>query len=402
MALDLYRPRIEGELPPVATLPWNAHPPTSVLVTLPFALLDYPEAGTLWNILSLIALIASLRLIIYEFDFPVRAWSVAPMATLGLLCGPIRTQVAQGQWNAPLLLLLTLAWVAERRGRSHCAGFWVATAAALKLFPVFFLLYFAIRRRWRALIFCALWLVMLSFVSVAVLGPGAYRDYSNAVLPTLREYRSDWNNTSVAAFWIKNFATGATHYGVRVEAVIRAPLLAHAGIVASYTLVLAAMIFSLNKLRVTENHDRFQHDDICYAMTIVAMLILTPVCWDHYLLLLALPVFLIWLHLGSSSLERVAFPILIMPVWVSASELWRLGGVDLLREWPDFQSVPGGTYIIHRPLFLLFFLSVHFYALLALYVWLVWLARWETAVGGHSMIPEQEKRSVCVLPTTQN
>ena len=181
--------------------------------------------------------------------FPVRAWSIAPMATLGLLCGPIRTQVAQGQWNAPLLLLLTLAWVAERRGRSLSAGFWVATAAALKLFPIFFLLYFALRRRWRALIDCTLWLVMLSLVSVAVLGPGAYRDYFNAVLPTLREYRSGWNNASIAAFWIKNFGTGSSHYGVRVESVIKAPFLAHAGTIASYTAVLATMVFYVNKLR---------------------------------------------------------------------------------------------------------------------------------------------------------
>jgi hypothetical protein len=32
----------------------------------------------------------------------------------------------------------------------------------------------------------------------------------------------------------------------------------------------------------------------------------------------------------------------------------------------------------------------------------VWMARREIVVAGHSAIPEQEKGSVCALPTTQS
>ena len=55
-----------------------------------------------------------------------------------------------------------------------------------------------------------------------------------------------------------------------------------------------------------------------------------------------------------------------MAVWVGLNEPYRMGGVDLLAEWPDYQDVPPGTYIIHRPLFPPLILSVDFYALLAL------------------------------------
>ena len=106
----------------------------------------------------------------------------------------------------------------------------------------------------------------------------------------------------------------------------------------------------------------------------VTMLLLAPVCWDHYLLLLALPLALVWSGLGRSNLQRLAFLLLVAAVWVGPNELWRVGGVDLVA-WPDFQDVPPRTYLIHRPLFVLAFLSVHFYALLALYLWVVFLLR---------------------------
>ena len=110
------------------------------------------------------------------------------------------------------------------------------------------------------------------------------------------------------------------------------------------------------------------------------MLLITPVCWEHYLLLLALPLALVWAGLGQSNLQRFAFLVLIAAVWVGPNELYRMGGVDLLAEWPDYQDVPPRTYVIHRPLFPPLVLSVHFYALLALFLWLVILLRRE--IGG--------------------
>jgi Glycosyltransferase family 87 len=379
-AVSRYVPTAEGSRPPIAIVPWNFHPPTSVLAVLPLALFDYPTAGTIWNVLGLIALSASLGLIFRELDFPVPAWSILPIATLGLLCGPIRGQVAQGQWNAALLLLLTLAWVADRRGRNLSAGLWVSAAASLKLFPIFFLLYFVSRRRWRTVIGGTLWMVTFGLITVAILGVDAYRDYLYRVLPTPSEFRSSWVNASLLAFWTKNFVAGASHCGLYVAPPIRAPLLARAGIVLSYASVLGTTIFYVNKSRSTSSKN-LMYRDLCYSLAILTMLLLYPICWDHYLLLLALPLSLIWTGLGRSGLQRIAFLVLVAAVWVGSVELWRVGGVDLQAGWPDFQIVPPRTYTIHRPFFVPVFLSLHFYALLVCYAWLVYLAQRELAAA---------------------
>jgi hypothetical protein len=387
-AVALYRPKVEGEHPPIPTLPWNAHPPTSVLASLPLALLGYLEAVTVWNLLGLVALSASLVLILRELKFPVAAWSILPIVTLGLLCGPIRTQVAYSQWNSQLLLSLTLAWVAERRGRDSWAGILVGIAVTLKLFPALFLLYYAIRRRWAAVFAGVVSVVVLTLVTVSVVGLAAYREYVKAVLPTLKEFRSGWVNASLPAFWMKNFATGAYYYGLYIEPLIEALLFAYGGAFLSYALLLATTFFYTSKFSTGCNNSKTKYLDYCYSLTMVAMLMLTPICWDHYLLLLALPLALVWERLGRSGLQRFAFLFLIAAVWVSPNELWKLGGVDILARWPDFQRVPSRTYVIHRPYFTLFFLSLHFYALVVLYVWLVLLARREIALSSLSTNPD--------------
>jgi hypothetical protein len=121
--------------------------------------------------------------------------------------------------------------------------------------------------------------------------------------------------------------------------------------------------------------------DLAFALSLVAMLLLTPICWDHYLLLLALPLALTWIGLRQSSVERFAFLILAAALWLGPNELWRLGGVDLMRDWPDFHEVPAASFIIRRPLFVPFFLSMHFYALVACYVWMLVLARTHIAAS---------------------
>src|SRR5437868_1984441 len=54
----------------------NAHPPTSVLATAPFALLDYPNAVLAWNLFSLALFFISLAMIGKRLGPPFSPWHV--------------------------------------------------------------------------------------------------------------------------------------------------------------------------------------------------------------------------------------------------------------------------------------------------------------------------------------
>jgi hypothetical protein len=75
----------------------NAHPPTSVLLALPFAGLDFSTAFLAWNLFSLAALAASLWLVKTQLDIPIATWSAAPFLTLP--CSAARSMSNSG-WGS--------------------------------------------------------------------------------------------------------------------------------------------------------------------------------------------------------------------------------------------------------------------------------------------------------------
>jgi hypothetical protein len=93
----------------------NAHPPTAVLLGVPFAALDFAEAFAIWNMLSLACLALSAWLIVQNLGQSFSPWAVCVAFALLLLSFPFWHQMVHGQLNLLLLLLLTGVWVAERR-----------------------------------------------------------------------------------------------------------------------------------------------------------------------------------------------------------------------------------------------------------------------------------------------
>jgi Glycosyltransferase family 87 len=176
----------------------SAHPPTSVLLALPFTRLDYPHAFLGWNIVSLAALAVSLLIVQRTLRIPFSGWSLAPLAALVLLCFPLWEQCRLGQLTIFLLLLITGAWAAERSGRPHVAGVLLGAAACIKLFPGFLFVYYALRGRWRLVVAGMVTIVGLSAVTAVILGIDAYRSYYLIVLPEIHWFRVGWNNNS---FW---------------------------------------------------------------------------------------------------------------------------------------------------------------------------------------------------------
>jgi hypothetical protein len=82
-----------------------------------------------------------------------------------------------------LLLLIVAACWAYLRGFRAFAGVLVAVAAACKIFPVLFIVFFIRRRDWRALSCSAVTGLAAAAVSVAAFGWNAHRTYLHEILP---------------------------------------------------------------------------------------------------------------------------------------------------------------------------------------------------------------------------
>jgi hypothetical protein len=329
----------------------NAHPPSSVLLALPFAALDYPDAVLVWNLVSLGMLVISLWLIGRALAVRLTLWSIFPAVTLLLVFAPFRQQMLQGQFNLVLLLLLTGVWAAQRSGRQAWAGAFLGVASAIKLYPVLLILYFLLRRQWKAAIVSAVSLALVTLLTVAVLGVSTYRSYIYDVLPHVSQYRSCWNNASLPGLWIKLFNPATEQE--RVAPLWRNPLIAEGGALLSCLAVVVVFSWAVWNSRMR------QIDDRGFGLAVTAMLLVSPITWEHYFLLLLPPVAILWTRLPSSVLAKGVFMMILVVL-----------GIHPLLLYDTF--VPGGVgHGFASPVCTLTVLSLQCYALLGLFAFLI-------------------------------
>jgi alpha-1,2-mannosyltransferase len=332
---------------------WNAHPPTSVLLGLPLAWLDYPDAVLVWNLVSLAALLASVCLIVQALKVPFSIWSIVPIVTLLFLCYPLREHLIEGQINLVLLLLLTGTWVAERSGRDVWAGILLGTATAIKLFPALLLLYFVLRRQWRTVASTLVSLAAITALTALVLGMETFQDYVREVLPRVAWFRVGWSNASLPGFWSKLLDGEMEHLRPwwRVEPLWHSPTLARAGALLSCAALLVLLARAVRQARSRADLDQ------TFALAVTAMLLAAPVAWENYLVILLLPMVLVWAGLPPSGKMRL----LLLLIWVA---LWVLPPVAIFML-----LIPGGhPWGVAGPVHTLTVLSFQCYALVGLFL----------------------------------
>jgi hypothetical protein len=341
--IPLYQGRPPSE--PELRLEYNAHPPTSVLLALPLAWLDYDDAVLAWNLVSLAALLASLAIV--AVALPELKPLFLPAAALLPFCIPIYGNFQQGQLTLMLLFLITAAWALERSGRSGIAGLLVGTAAAIKLFPAYMGVYFLAQRQWRALLAAAAAFTAWTLATAAMLGRQTYDDYLHIVLPYLKVFSTLGFNYSLAGFWNKLFDPAGE--GSVVVPVWYSPAVAHFGTILSnvaVTAVTAAVAF-----RAKSPGGR----ELAFGTTVTAMLLASPVTWDISMVLLLVPIALVARASERSRWTPMALVLILMVLCLPQKTLIEL-------------ALAGRTIHVAGPAFMLGAASLKFYALLGVFI----------------------------------
>ncbi len=332
-----------------AQLVWdrNVHPPSSVLLAVPFAPLDYPRGFLAWNIASLIALAASVRLVLRGLAVSWHPGLILPAVCLLLTCEPLRHSLFQGQLNLVLLVLLTAAWFADRRGRHVLAGGLVGAATAIKLFPAFLLAYFVFRGDRRAVLSAVLTLALVTAATLLCCGRQPFDDYAREVLPTATLWRGSFTNCSLTALWNKLFApTG--HHGP-VQAAPGGVWLATVMTLGTLAVVLGAVA---RKCWIARTH---ADTDAAFALAVVGMLLVSPVTWDHYFVLLLLPLAIAGRSVRARTASRAVYLTAAGLIWLPTIRL-------SMALCPGAYAAATAT-----PLHTLAVLSLPCYALVALF-----------------------------------
>lgn len=134
-----------------ANLPFT-YPPIAAALFSGFAVMSLQAASTLISLVSLLCLGWVLLLVIRGTTDRPRAqvwWLTVLALGLTLWLGPVRENIEFGQIN-PLLMALVMTDLLAGRNK-WWRGSLVGLAVAIKLTPAVFLMYFLLRRDWRAM-----------------------------------------------------------------------------------------------------------------------------------------------------------------------------------------------------------------------------------------------------------
>jgi alpha-1,2-mannosyltransferase len=233
------------------------YPPPFVLAILPFAILPGATAAWVWLGLSMLMLGSGIALM------PVAGWVRWTTLLLAGLSWPVAYALKLGQVGPLLFLLFSLGW--RWLDRPGVVGLTGALGAIVKIQPGIVLAWAVLTRRWRAVVIGGL--VLLAAVPLATViagGPSIWGDYL-----TLLQNVNDPITTA------HNFTPGAVAYQMGVSESTAFILQ-----VASSVAALGAVVVAALRLPAGAS----------YLVAVVASQLLSPVLWDHYAMLLLLPV----------------------------------------------------------------------------------------------------------------
>lgn len=232
------------------------YPPTFAPLILPFGLLS--ESTAVWAWTAILVGSFAVGTAILPVGRTIRWWVVL----LAGLSWPFAYAVKLGQVGPILFLLFAIGWRwlddPIRLGTSAALG------TAIKLQPAIIFVWAILTRRWRAVAVGAVVLGALAVISTAIAGVGAWSDFV-----TLVRQVGDPITTP------HNFTPGAIAYQLGVSSEVASLIQ-----LSSTVVVLAAVVASA----------RWATAEASYLVAVIASQLLSPVLWDHYALILLLPV----------------------------------------------------------------------------------------------------------------
>ena len=237
------------------------YPPTFILAVLPFAAALSPLAATLgWTVMLILAFLVGVALL------PVRRevrWAVILLAGMSW---PFLYAVKLGQLGPLLFLVYAAAW--RWADRPLGVGLAVALGTAGKLQPVLLLGWALVTRRLRAVAFALGFLLVGAVAAAVVAGPVAWLDWVGLI--------SRVGSNAMTAPGV--LSVGAIVY--RAGAPLPLATILQWG---SMAIVGAVALFAWLR----------RPPEVAIVVTAVASVIVSPIIWGHYAVILLLPVALL-------------------------------------------------------------------------------------------------------------
>lgn len=322
---------IYGTLPRVsdgAQLPF-LYPPFAVLALSPFAVLPWPAAVIALFAINIICVGATLYVVLRKL-WPrlnvVTALAItSPMLPLALLLEPLRNTFSYGQINIVLMGLVAVDCLARKTVWPRGVG--VGIAVAIKLTPAAFLLFFLVRKDFRAAIVTTLSAAVATGIGFIVDAKASMR------------------------YWFDGFGVTDGFSGVpyHTNQTIAGTLARFEFIEPVSTIVKVALVVVLV---LAVGYAMYRSDPPLALMLNAGLaLLVSPTSWSHHWVWIAPAVLVLvaytvrrWNSGSPAALSWFAVTMMTVPLFYMAPFMFLPGGENRELDWSPAQQLMGATY----------------------------------------------------------
>jgi alpha-1,2-mannosyltransferase len=312
------------------------YPPVAAIVLAPLALVPVTAAGTVLTVGSVALAAVVLGVVLGRLAGPAARprWTVAWLLPAVLVLEPVRSTLAYGQVNLVLMALVTVDCLTPQPRWPR--GVLTGLAAAVKLTPAGFVLFFLLRRDYRAAAWAGGSFAAATAAGFALAGPGSVRYWTAIVFQPGR---------------IGGPATAASQCLAAVLA--RAGLDPHTPPGTAAWLALSVLVLAA-AWRGMRHALAAAQDCLALTLNAFAALLISPVSWSHHWVWCA-PGLLTLAGLGRRHRGRLAAAIAAAGlILFAAAPQWWLGRfAGPASSWAPWQQAIGSSYVWFAALVLL-------------------------------------------------
>ena len=240
---------------------------------------------------------------------------------------PFQYAMTLMQTHILYVLLTVSALILAERSRSIPAGLLLALAAAVKLTPAIFLVYWLLTRRYRAALTFVLASAALLVVARFTSGPLLFASYLATIHRVSGTLLLSLNNQSLAAAIMTHLypSTEVAHLFVR-------PLPRLLQLSSSALCLVSVVLGGLyDRLQTRRNPLRSPPAPLGALFTLVAVTVFTPLAWTHYFIVLLPPLTV----LADRALDPASSPRIRRVLALALAIIFALNSRPLATDLPD-------------------------------------------------------------------
>ena len=270
----------------------NYHPPIAAVLLVPLSYLPYKDAAIIWTVLSIILYTISGWLVFRELKIHLPREYLLIFFGFSFSWHPFLMNIGLGQWSIVIGFFIVLCWICLRHDRNILAGIILGLACLIKFYPGLLIVYMLLMKRWKALVTTILVVMLGTIIIALVVGPKEVVYYFTTILPSdTNRYSTSPENYSILGILGKFFAGGYL-----IEPIFISPISINLLAIILDIGVLIILVRTMLNLPIDKDSN-----DVKFALSLIAMLFISPVFWQHNLTILTIPIFILLMKIVNES-----------------------------------------------------------------------------------------------------